>query len=59
MIDASSKPFEENIEVSKKVADYAHDQGVVVEAELGTLAGVEDDVNVADDKAHVHRSRSG
>jgi fructose-bisphosphate aldolase class II len=51
MIDASSQPFEENIAVSKKVADYAHDKGAVVEAELGTLAGVEDDVNVADDKA--------
>ncbi len=51
MIDASSQPFEENIAVSKKVADYAHDHGAVVEAELGTLAGVEDDVNVADDKA--------
>ncbi|HBB60148.1 MAG TPA: fructose-1,6-bisphosphate aldolase, class II [Lachnospiraceae bacterium] len=51
MIDCSSKPFEENIEISKKVADYAHDKGAVVEAELGTLAGVEDDVNVADDKA--------
>ncbi len=51
MIDCSSKPFEENIAESKKVADYAHDKGAVVEAELGTLAGVEDDVNVADDKA--------
>ena len=51
MIDASSQSFEDNIAVSKKVADYAHDKGAVVEAELGTLAGVEDDVNVADDKA--------
>ncbi len=51
MIDCSSKPFEENVAESKKVADYAHDHGAVVEAELGTLAGVEDDVNVADDKA--------
>lgn len=51
MIDASSKPYEENIELSKKVADYAHSKGVVVEAELGTLSGVEDDVNVADDAA--------
>ena len=51
MIDCSSKPFEENVAESKKVADYAHDKGAVVEAELGTLAGVEDDVNVADDKA--------
>ena len=46
MIDASSKPFEENIEITKKVVEYAHDHGVVVEAELGTLAGVEDDVKV-------------
>ena len=51
MIDASSNPFEENIEVSKKVADYAHSKGAVVEAELGTLAGIEDAVQVADDKA--------
>ncbi|MCR4908528.1 MAG: class II fructose-1,6-bisphosphate aldolase [Lachnospiraceae bacterium] len=51
MIDASSKPFEENIEISKRVADYAHDKGCVVEAELGTLAGIEDAVSVADDKA--------
>jgi fructose-bisphosphate aldolase class II len=51
MIDASSKPYEENIELSKKVADYAHEKGCVVEAELGTLSGVEDDVNVADDAA--------
>ena len=46
MIDASSKPFEENIEITKKVVEYAHDHGVVVEAELGSLAGVEDDVKV-------------
>ena len=46
MIDASSKSFEENIAESKKVAEYAHDHGVVVEAELGTLAGIEDDVKV-------------
>ena len=47
MIDASSKPFEENIEITKKVVEYAHDKGVVVEAELGTLAGIEDEVKVA------------
>lgn len=47
MIDASSKPFEENIELTKKVVEYAHDHGVVVEAELGTLAGVEDEVSVS------------
>ena len=38
MIDASSKPFEENIELTRRVVDYAHEHGVVVEAELGTLA---------------------
>ena len=47
MIDASSKPFEENIAITRQVVEYAHDHGVVVEAELGTLAGVEDDVNVS------------
>ena len=47
MIDASSKPFAENIEITRKVVEYAHDHGVVVEAELGTLAGIEDDVKVA------------
>ena len=47
MIDASSKPFEENIAITKQVVEYAHAHGVVVEAELGTLAGVEDDVKVS------------
>ena len=47
MIDASSKPFEENIAITKKVVEYAHDHGVGVEAELGALAGVEDDVKVS------------
>ena len=47
MIDASSKPFAENIEITRKVVDYAHDHGVVVEAELGTLAGIEDEVKVS------------
>ena len=51
MIDGSSKSYDDNIAVSKKVADYAHDRGVVVEAELGTLAGVEDDVKVAAESA--------
>lgn len=46
MIDGSRLTFEENVEVTKKVVNYAHDRGVVVEAELGTLAGVEDDVIV-------------
>lgn len=53
MIDASSKSFEENIAITKQVVDYAHDHGVVVEAELGRLAGVEDDVNVkAEDSSY-------
>jgi len=47
MIDASSKPFAENIEITKKVVEYAHDHGVTVEAELGSLAGVEDEVSVS------------
>ena len=51
MIDASSKPWEENIAITKKVVEYAHDHGVVVEAELGKLAGIEDDVQVADHDA--------
>ena len=51
MIDYSSHSFEENIEESKKVAEYAHEHGCVVEAELGTLAGIEDAVSVAADKA--------
>ncbi len=55
MIDASSKPFEENIEITKKVVEYAHEHGVVVEAELGTLAGVEDDVKVsAEESSYTH-----
>ena len=51
MIDYSGHDFEDNIEESRRVAEYAHERGAVVEAELGTLAGVEDDVAVADDKA--------
>ena len=51
MIDYSGHSFEENIEESRKVAEYAHEHGVVVEAELGTLAGVEDDVAVDAEKA--------
>ncbi len=47
MIDASSKSLEENITITRKVVEYAHDHGVVVEAELGTLAGIEDEVNVS------------
>lgn len=55
MIDASSKPFAENIEITREVVEYAHDHGVVVEAELGTLAGIEDDVKVADHAASYTR----
>ena len=55
MIDASSKPFEENIAITRRVVEYAHDRGVVVEAELGALAGVEDDVNVSADRARYTR----
>ena len=51
MIDASSKPWEENIAITKKVVEYAHAHGVVVEAELGKLAGIEDDVHVENDDA--------
>ena len=44
MIDGSHLPFEENIALTRQVVEYAHDHGVVVEAELGTLAGIEDEV---------------
>ncbi len=47
MFDGSKHPFPENIRLTKEVVDYAHDHGVVVEGELGRLAGVEDDVNVS------------
>ena len=53
MIDGSSKSFEDNIALTRQVVEYAHDHGVVVEAELGTLAGVEDDVCVeAEDSSY-------
>ena len=55
MIDASSKPFAENIEITKRVVEYAHDHGVVVEAELGTLAGIEDEVVGAEGHASYTR----
>ena len=55
MIDASSKPFEENVELTRRVVEYAHDHGVVVEAELGALAGIEDDVNVSAEDSHYTR----
>ena len=51
MIDGSHLPFEENIKLTRQVVEYAHDHGVVVEGELGRLAGVEDDVKVGDDDA--------
>lgn len=51
MIDGSKYDFEENVALTKKVVDYAHSHGVVVEAELGKLAGIEDDVNVAESDA--------
>ena len=55
MIDASSKHFEENIAITKQVVEYAHDHGVVVEAELGTLAGIEDEVKVEEGHASYTR----
>ena len=51
MIDGSKYPFEENIKVTKKVVDYAHSKGVVVEAELGKLAGIEDNISVSEREA--------
>ncbi|MBQ9276031.1 MAG: ketose-bisphosphate aldolase, partial [Clostridia bacterium] len=51
MIDASAHPFQENIDITRQVVEYAHDHGVVVEAELGKLAGIEDAVKVADKDA--------
>ncbi len=51
MFDGSKYDFEENVRLTKEVVDYAHSKGVVVEAELGKLAGVEDDVNVTEDDA--------
>ena len=55
MIDASSKPFAENVAITRRVVEYAHDHGVTVEAELGALAGVEDDVNVSEADARYTR----
>jgi fructose-bisphosphate aldolase class II len=52
MFDGSSKPYEENVEEARKVAQYAHKYNVTVEAELGQLAGIEDEVSVDADKAH-------
>ena len=53
MIDGSKHSFEENVALTKQVVEYAHDRGVVVEAELGRLAGIEDAVNVkAEDSSY-------
>ena len=55
LLDKSGLPLKENIAITKQVVEYAHDHGVVVEAELGTLAGVEDEVNVsAEDSSYTH-----
>lgn len=55
MIDGSSKSFEDNIALTKQVVEYAHDHGVVVEGELGTLAGVEDEVCVSAEESSYTR----
>ena len=52
MIDGSHHDYEDNVALTKKVVDYAHAHGVVVEGELGQLAGIEDDVNVSAEDAH-------
>ncbi len=51
MIDASAEPYEKNVEIVKRVVDAAHAKGIVVEAELGQLGGVEEHVNVSEEKA--------
>ena len=55
MIDGSHFPYEENIAITKKVVEYAHAHGVVVEGELGRLAGVEDDVKVSQEDSSYTR----
>ena len=55
MIDGSHLPFEENIAVTKRVVEYAHDRGVVVEGELGRLAGVEDEIKVSAEDSYYTR----
>lgn len=55
MIDGSSHSFADNIELTRRVVEYAHERGAVVEGELGKLAGVEDNVNVSDDDAQFTR----
>ena len=53
MIDASHQPFEENVATTKRVVERAHTRGISVEAELGQLGGVEEDISVAEDKVHL------
>lgn len=53
MIDASSKPFEENLALSRRVVEMAHPKNVTVEAELGAIVGVEDDIHVKEQEAHL------
>ena len=53
MIDASHEPFDENIAITRRVADKAHAKGISVEAELGQLGGVEEHVSVSEDQAHL------
>ena len=53
MIDASHQPFEENVAATKRVVERAHARGISVEAELGQLGGVEEDISVAEDKVHL------
>jgi len=53
MIDASSFPFEENVAITRRVVERAHDEGISVEAELGQLGGVEEDISVAEDQVHL------
>jgi len=55
MIDASAHPLEDNIKITRQVVEYAHDHGVVVEAELGTLAGIEDEVCVSEEDSSYTR----
>jgi fructose-bisphosphate aldolase class II len=55
MIDGSHLSFEENIKLTKQVVEYAHDHGVVVEGELGRLAGVEDDIKVSEEESSYTR----
>ncbi len=57
MIDASHEPFEKNVEITKRVVDYAHARGVVVEAELGMLGGVEEHVKVEESDAKLTNPR--